>query len=95
MMGVPEEYLRAEERLYRDLVTRFKVGEAMSEEYSWTNGFIQGLSGSVQAALTIMAIWDRVVKEVDPCIRTGGVVDDANIRAQGSQCPAAPAAGGP
>ena len=86
MMGVPEEYVRAEERLYRDLVTRYKVGEALSEEYTRTNGFVQGLSGSVQAALTIMAIWDRVVKEVDPCIRAGGFVDDANIRAQGNQC---------
>ena len=82
-MGLPAGYIDAIRNFYRDLVTRYKVSGTVSRECKRANGFIQGLSGSIQAALTIMAVWDRMIKERCPGVETGGFIDDTNMRAQG------------
>ena len=84
-MGIPEAYVRATENFYEDLVTMYKVGGSLSDESKRANGFIQGLSGSIQAALTIMSVWDRMIKHQCPHVETGGFIDDTNMRASGSE----------
>ena len=41
-----------------------------------------GLSGSIQAAITLMAIWDRMAKAGYLGVETGGLIDDTNMRAK-------------
>ena len=82
-LGIPEKWVRAQEKMYESLRIRYKVGDAVSREHTRTNGFIQGLTGSLQAATVAMAIWDRAMKEAVPSVRTGGFIDDTNLRAQG------------
>ena len=82
-MGLPVGYIEAIRSFHRDLVTRYKVSGTMSGECKRANGFIQGLAGSIQAALTIMAVWDRIIKERCPGVEMGGCIDDTNMRAQG------------
>ena len=84
--GAPEKYTRAQRKLYTQLKVRYKVGDAVSSEKTRTNGYIQGLSGSITAASLIMGIWDKMIKEEVNGVETGGFIDDASIRSNGPAC---------
>lgn len=76
--------LAAQQRFLENASYRYKIGRHVAKEMvKRSNGFPQGLSGSITAALSVMTLWHRAVEEAAPEARTSSLMDDSNIRTEG------------
>ena len=84
-LGAPQKVIVAERAFYKQFTCFYKANGAISSEVSQrTNGFVQGCSFSLQAALGLLSIWTKHVESTpvlqDTTISTGGFLDDNNMR---------------
>ena len=59
-----------------------KVGNAISDKQKRLRGYIQGCSWSLDAALAIMTVWSKVMKE-EANVTASSFADDNNFMASG------------
>ena len=84
-LGAPQKVIVAERAFYKQFTCFYKANGAISSEVSQrTNGFVQGCSFSLQAALGLLSMWTKHVESTpvlqDTTISTGGFLDDNNMR---------------
>ena len=85
-MGLPKHIVAVERRFYDKLSCVYKVANALSQVSTRSNGFLQGCSFSLQAALSVLTVWTRLMEtrvEGNYPITTGGFLDDNNFRCCG------------